>query len=69
MKGHLHFLIDYGDASLIILYLVVLGIKIIKIKCFKLTYGLSDNDYRVAKLPKSYLTVTGSIMQSLKLMG
>ncbi len=31
--------------------------------------GLSVNDYRVAALSKSYLTVTGIIMQSLKSIG
>ena len=32
----------------------------------KWTYGLSCNDYRVATLSKSYLTVIGIIMQGLK---
>ena len=34
--------------------------------CFKWTYGLSCNDYRVTMLSSSYLVVLGSIMQSLK---
>ena len=37
--------------------------------CFKLMYGLSGIVYRVATLYKSYLTVTGIIMQSLKMIG
>ncbi len=32
-------------------------------------YGLSGNDYRVAALSKSYLTVKGISMQSLKSIG
>ena len=32
-------------------------------------YEHSDNDYRVAKLSKSYLTVIGVIMQILKTIG
>ena len=32
-------------------------------KCLELTHGLSGNDYRVSTLSKSYLTVTGIIMQ------
>ena len=35
---------------------------------FKWTYGHSGNDYRVATLTKSYLSTTGIIMQSLKLI-
>ena len=31
--------------------------------------GLSGNDYRVATFSKSYLPVTGIIMQSLKSIG
>ena len=31
--------------------------------------GLSGNEYRVATLPKAYLTVIGIIMQSLKSSG
>ena len=31
--------------------------------------NLACNDYRVVARPKSYLTVTGIIMQSLKLIG
>ena len=42
--------LDYRDASLIILYIVVIA-------CFKWTYGLYGNDYRDAALSKSYLTV------------
>ena len=34
-----------------------------------LTFGLPGNDYRVATLFKSYLTVTGIIMQNLKSIG
>ena len=33
---------------------------------FKWTYGFSGNDYKVATLTKSYLTVIGITMQSLK---
>ena len=33
--------------------------------CFKWTYELFGNDYRVATLPKSYLIVIGIIKQSL----
>ena len=33
------------------------------------SYTLNGNDYRVAMLPKSYLTVIGLIMQSLKSIG
>ena len=32
----------------------------------KFTYGLSGNAYRVATLPKAYLTVIGIIIQSFK---
>ena len=32
-------------------------------------YGLSGKDYRVATLPKLYLTVIGIIMQDLKSIG
>ena len=32
-------------------------------------YGHSDNDYRVATLFKSYLTVVGIIMQSFNWIG
>ena len=35
----------------------------------KLKYGLSCNNYRVATLPKLYLTVKGIIMPSLKSLG
>ena len=31
--------------------------KSYKLACFKWTYGLSGNDYRVATLPTSYLIV------------
>ncbi len=41
----------------------------IKKGCFKQTYELSGNDYRVAALLKSYLTDKGIIMQSLKSIG
>ena len=63
--------INYLDASLITLYLVVIGISIPKSDeldnfntqkfvakksnksaCFKCTYGLSGNDYRVVALSK-----------------
>ena len=40
-----------------------------KSACLKCTYGLSGNDYRVAILPKSYQTVTGINIQSLKSIG
>ena len=40
-----------------------------RVEYFKLTYGLSGNDYRVATLPKAYLIVIGIIMQSVKLIG
>ena len=40
-----------------------------KSACIKWTYGLSGNDYSVAALSKSYLTVIGIIMQSLKSIG
>ena len=33
------------------------------------THGLAGNDYRVATLYKSFLTVTGIAIQSLKSMG
>ena len=36
-----------------------------KIHMFKWTYVLSDNDYRVAPLSQSCLTVTGIILTSL----
>ena len=39
-----------------------------KSACFKWTYRLSGNDYRVATISKLYLTVIG-IMQSLKSRG
>ena len=65
--------LDYRDALLITLYLVVIGISIKKCcqkrkksVCFKWTYRLSGNDYRVAARSKSYLTVIGISMQSLK---
>ena len=32
-------------------------------------YGLSGNDYRVSKLSKSYITIIGIIIQSLKSIG
>ena len=34
-------------------------------ECFKWTYGLSGNDYRVATLPKSYLIDIGINMQQI----
>ena len=43
--------------------------KIEKSACFKWLYGLLGNNYRVATLPKSYLTVVGIIMQSLNSIG
>ena len=36
--------------------------KVKKSACFKWTYGLSSNDYRVAALSKSYLTAMGISM-------
>ena len=36
---------------------------------YKLTYGLSGNDYRVAQLFKLYLNGIGITMKSLKLIG
>ena len=51
--------LDYRDASLKKLYLV-------EIASFKWKYRLSGNDYKVAAVSKSYLTVLGIIMQSLK---
>ena len=44
-------------------------LKVKKSACFKLTYGLSGDDYRVAALSKSYLTVIEIFMQSLKSIG
>ena len=42
----------------------------LKVKtCFKLAYRLSGTDYRIATLSKSYLTVTGITIQSLKSIG
>ena len=41
-------------------------LKSLKSTCLKLTLELSGNDYGAATLPKSYLTVIGIIMQSLK---
>ena len=38
-------------------------------KIIKWTCGLAGNDYRVAALSKSYLTVIGIGMQSLKSIG
>ena len=35
----------------------------------KWTYGYSGNDYRVAKFSKTYLTIMGITMQSLKSIG
>ena len=35
----------------------------------KRIYGLSENNHRVATLPKLYLTVIGIIMQSMKSIG
>ena len=35
----------------------------------KWTYGHSDNDYRVATLSNSYLTIIGITMQNLKSIG
>ena len=43
--------------------------KLKKTTCFKWTYGHYGNDYRVAMLSESYLTVIGIIMQSLKSIG
>ena len=37
-----------------------------KSACFKWTYGLYGNGYRVDTLSNSYLTVIGIVMQSLK---
>ena len=34
--------------------------KVERSLCFKWTYGLSGNDYRVARLPKSYLSYESS---------
>ena len=55
----------YRVASLKILFFVVPGINIPKIR----SNGHSGNDYRVATLSKSYLTTTGITMQSLKSIG
>ena len=43
--------------------------KVEKSTCLKWTHGHSGNDYRVARLSKSYLTTTGITMQSLKSIG
>ena len=45
------------------------GINVVrKTACLKWTFYVHfSNDYRVGTLSKSYLTVTGIIMQSLKL--
>ena len=40
-----------------------------KTACVKCMYGLTGNYFRVATLSKSYLTVTGIIMKSLKWIG
>ena len=40
--------------------------KVLKSVCFKWTYGISGNDYKVVALFKLYPTVMGIIMQSLK---
>ncbi len=40
-----------------------------KVTCLKSTYGLLGKDYRVAKLSKLYLTVSGIISPSLKSIG
>ena len=40
-----------------------------KSACFKWTYGLSGNGYRIAALSKSYVTVIGISKQSLKSIG
>ena len=40
-----------------------------KSECFKWTYGLSGNEYRVDTLPKSYLIVIRITMQSFKSIG
>ena len=37
-----------------------------KLACFKWPYGIFGNDYRVATLSVSYLSVKGIIIQSLK---
>ncbi len=44
-------------------------IKVKKSTCWKLTYGHSGEDYRVATLSKLYLTTTGITMQNLKSIG
>ena len=78
----------YRVASLIMLYFVVPGISIPKIRsiglldhikifvkkvkkstCLKWTYGNFGNDYRVATLSKSYLTISGITTQNLKSIG
>ena len=43
--------------------------KIKKSACYKWMYGLSGNDYRVAVLSKSYLTVVEISMKSLRSIG
>ena len=40
-----------------------------KSTCLKRTYGHFGNDYRVATLSKSYLTIKGITMQNLKSIG
>ncbi len=74
--------LDYSEASLITLFLVVIGtsipkirwIKIVVIKglkstWFKWMYGHSGNEYRVATFPKSYKANKEIIIQSLKSIG
>ena len=85
IKDILAFLgLDYRDASLIILCLIVIGISNPKIRWFyhikigikskkttylKWMYGHSGNDFRFATLSNSYLTTTEIILQSLKSIG
>ena len=62
--------INYRDTSLLPLFRIMLTYKKLVVKknkksaCFKWTYILSGNDYRVAALSKSYLTVIRIIMKS-----
>ena len=48
------------------IYRKIISCKNLLSEKLKWTYELSSNDYRVGTLSKSYLTVTGIIIQSLK---
>ena len=51
------------------LFHVKMVCKNVKINKFKWTYGLFDNNFRVAALSTLYLTALGFIILSLKSLG